>query len=391
MKIQITKPLFDESEMQAVLEPIKSGWVSQGPKAEEFENKFSTYVGTRYASSVSSGTAALHLALIACGIQPGDEVITSDFTCVAAVNPIEYVGAKPVLVDINLDTFSLDPSKVEEAVTVRTKAIIVVHLFGLSADMDPILQIASKHRLKVIEDAALGLGAFYKGKHVGGFGDAAAFSFHPRKMITTGEGGMMVTNDDKIDSEVKILRNYGASIPAWQRHCKGIHVLPTYNVLGFNYKMSDVHASLGIAQMQKLPMILEERRRLAERYNNGLSSLDWMITPVEPSGFIHSYQSYICLFNPGDIVHKGQIGSIKRASKKKNELIEQLAQKGIATVAGAQAIHNTSYYKQKYGFHETDCPNALTAAMLSIALPIYPQLSYDEQVYVIENIKAFDV
>jgi perosamine synthetase len=391
MKIPIAKPLFDENEMRAVLEPIKSGWVSQGPKAEEFESKFSAYVGTRYASSVGSGTAALHLALIACGIQPGDEVITSSFTCVATVNPIEYVGAKPVLVDIDLDTFSLDPNKVEEVITGRTKAIIPVHLFGLSTDMDPIIQIAHKYRLKVIEDAALGLGAFYKGKHVGVFGNAAAFSFHPRKMITTGEGGIVVTNDEKIDKEVKVLRNYGASIPAWKRHHKGIHVLPTYDVLGFNYKMSDVHASLGIAQMAKLPDMLQRRREIAERYNKELKSLDWLINPNKPSGYIHSYQSYVCLCNPDDIIHKGKIVSIKHASKKRDELMGYLARKGIATVAGAQAIHNASYYKQKYGFDESDFPNALIAELLSIALPIYTQLTGEEQEYIIENIKAFDV
>lgn len=392
MRIPIAKPLFDEDEMQAILEPIKSGWVSQGPKVEEFEKVVKAYVDVRYACAVSSGTAALHLALLATGLRPGDEVITSPFTCVAGVNPIEYIGAHPVFVDIGLETFSIDPSKIEESVNERTRAIIPVHLFGLCADMDPIMEVANKYNLRVIEDAALGLGAFYKGKkHAGGFGDAAAFSFHPRKMITTGEGGMVVTNDENIELKVKTLRNYGASVAAWNRHRKDFHVLPTYNVLGFNYKMSDIHASIGIAQMRKLRVILERRREIAKRYDEELSCLDWLITPSEPSGHTHAYQSYVCLFNSDNILGEVDLARVEKIGKKRNELIEWLAQQGIATVAGAQAIHNVPYHKEKYGFDETDYPNALVAEMLSIALPIYPQLSDAEQKDIVENIKAFEI
>lgn len=391
MKIPIAKPSFDENEMQAILEPIKTGWVSQGPKVEEFENVFKAYIGTRYACAVNSGTTGLHLALLASGIGSGEEVITSPFACVACANPVEYVGAKPVFVDIDLETLCIDPSKIEKAINGRTRAIIPVHLFGLAADMDPILRIANKHRLKVIEDAALGLGAFYKGKHVGRFGDASSFSFHPRKMITTGEGGMVASNDENIDKQVKVLRNYGASLSAWDRHREDFHVLPTYNVLGFNYKMSDIHASLGVVQMGKLAGILERRREIAKRYDQELSNVKWLIVPKEPAGYTHAYQSYVCLFNPGDVLNNRDPDRLDRAYEKRNQFVAWLAQKGIATAAGARSIHHITYYKEKYGFDDTYFPNALIAEMLSIALPIYPQLSDDEQKYVIMNIKGFDV
>ena len=191
---------------KAILETLESGWIMQGPKVQEFERVVGEYVGGKFAKATSSGTTALHLALIACGIGRGDEVILPPFTCVASVNPVEYVGAKPVFVDINLKTFNIDVSKIEEAITENTKAIMPVHLFGLCADMDPILRLAKKCDLKIIEDAALALGAFYKGKHAGTFGDAGCFSFHPRKMITTGEGGMTITNHMETAEMVEVLR-----------------------------------------------------------------------------------------------------------------------------------------------------------------------------------------
>jgi dTDP-4-amino-4,6-dideoxygalactose transaminase len=389
MRIPIAKPMFDDNEMRAILEPLKSGWVSQGPIVQEFENIFKSYVGTQYASAVSSGTAALHLALLACGVQPGDEVITSPFTCVATVNPIEYIGARPVFVDIDLKTFNIDASRVEEAINHRTKAIIAVHLFGLCADMDSLKEIAFKHNLVLIEDAALALGSFYKGQHAGSFGTAAIFSFHPRKMITTGEGGMVVTNNEEIDHKIKELRNYGASISAWHRHHGKLYTLPEYHHLGFNYKMTDIQASLGIAQMQKLESILKTRRRIAERYAEELSSIEWLVVPAEPPGYVHAYQSYVCLFNPDSALHNPE--SLESAHQLRNKLMDFLYEKGITTVQGAQAIHTVSYYKRKYGFSELDFPNALMADKLSIALPIYPQLSDQEQTYIIENLKSFRI
>lgn len=389
MRIPIAKPMFDENEMRVILEPLKSGWISQGPAVQEFENVFKSYVGTRYASAVSSGTAALHLALLASGVQPGDEVITSPFTCVATVNPIEYVNAKPVFVDIDLKTFNINVSEIEKIISHRTKAIIPVHLFGLCADMGPLIEIARKHNVIVIEDAALALGSFYRGQHAGTFGTATIFSFHPRKMITTGEGGMVVTNDEEIDRRIKVLRNYGASISAWQRHREKLHTLPEYHYLGFNYKMTDIQASLGIMQMQKLQSILEKRRRIAERYTEELNSLGWLIVPEEPPGYVHAYQSYVCLFNPDDTIHNPD--RLEWAYQIRNRLMNFLYEKGIATVQGAQAIHIVSYYKEKYGFNEFDFPNALIADKLSIALPIYPQLSDEEQMYVIKSLKSFRI
>jgi perosamine synthetase len=263
MKIPVAKPLFDENEKKAILETLESGWVMQGPKVQEFERAVSEYVSGKFAKATSSGTAALHLALVACGIGRGDEVILPPFTCVASANPVEYIGAKPVFVDIDLKTFNIDVPKIEEAITESTKAIMPVHLFGLCADMGPIVRLAKEYDLKIIEDAALALGAFYKGKHAGTFGDTGCFSFHPRKMITTGEGGMIITNHAEITEMVEVLRNYGAAISAWQRHHGQFHVLPKYHVLGYNYKMTDIQASIGVEQMKKLPLLLNARKRLA--------------------------------------------------------------------------------------------------------------------------------
>jgi dTDP-4-amino-4,6-dideoxygalactose transaminase len=208
-------------------------------------------------------------------------------------------------------------------------------------------------------------------------------------MITTGEGGMMVTNDGSTDRKVKALRNYGASVAAWERHRKDFYVLPTYNVLGFNYKMSDIHASIGIVQMSKLAGILQKRRELAKRYDEELSSIDWLTLPVEPAGYTHAYQSYVCFFNPGDVLHNREPDKLDRACERRNQLMAWLAQKGIATVTGAQAVHNTAYYKNKYRFDANDFPNALVAEMLSIALPIYPSMTSSDVESVVNALNSF--
>ncbi len=390
MKIPIAKPLFDESEEQAILEPLRSGWVMQGPKVQEFENIVSNYTGAKYAKSTSSGTAALHLSLLACGINPGDEIIVSPFTCVATVNPIEYIGAKPVFVDINPETFNIDVSKIEESITENTKAIIPVHMFGLCADMNPILKLAKKYKLKVIEDAVLALGAFYKGRHAGTLGDAGCFSFHPRKIITTGEGGMVITNNEEIAHNIEIMRNYGASISALQRHQRKFYVLPEYNVLGYNYKMTDLHASIGVKQMEKLEFILKRRKELAKIYDQELKDLEWLTIPKVPKGYVHPYPSYVCLFTPGKLARdRINLDQLRSMHRKRNEFMRKLEEKGIATVPGAQAVHTVKYYKSKYRLRESDFPASLMACKLSITLPLYPQMNHEEQCYVINSIKHF--
>ncbi|UCD85352.1 MAG: DegT/DnrJ/EryC1/StrS family aminotransferase [Deltaproteobacteria bacterium] len=390
MKIPIAKPLFDENEERAILEPLRSGWVMQGPKVQKFENIVSNYTGAKYAKSTSSGTAALHLSLLACGIRPGDEVIVSPFTCVATVNPIEYIGAKPVFVDINLETFNIDVSKIEEAITKNTKAIIPIHMFGLCADMEPIMKLAKKYKLKVIEDSVLALGSFYRGRHSGTFGDAGCFSFHPRKIITTGEGGMVITNSKEISHDIEAMRNYGASVSALKRHKKRFYVLPEYYLLGYNYKMTDLQASIGIKQMGKLKYILKKRKQLAKIYNQELENLDWLTIPKIFKGYIHAYSSYVCLFTPfkwtRDRISLKQLRSIKR---KRNEFMKKLEEKGIATIPGNPAVHTLKYYKSRYHLREGDFPTSLIASNLSITLPLYPQMSHKEQNFVINSIKCF--
>jgi perosamine synthetase len=389
MKIPIAKPLFDENEKRAILETLESGWVMQGPKVQEFERVVSEYVGGKFGKATSSGTAALHLALIACGIGRGDEVILPPFTCVASANPVEYVGAKPVFVDIDLKTFNIDVSKIEEAITENTKAIMPVHLFGLCADMGPILRLAKKYGLKIIEDAALALGAFYKGKHAGTFGDVGCFSFHPRKMITTGEGGMIITNHAETTEMVEVLRNYGAATSAWQRHHDRFHVLPKYHVLGYNYKMTDLQASIGVEQMKKLPLLLNARKRLAETYDQKISDIYWLRVPQVPKGCMHAYQSYVCLFAPNCVDQITlKMDYVVRLHKARDRLMNKLAEKGITTVQGAQAIHATDYYRKKYHLREADFAQAWIADRLSIALPLLPQMSEQEQEYVIGIIKS---
>lgn len=384
MNIPIAKTFFDKNEEKAVIETIRSGWVMQGPKVQEFEKMLGRYIGCKYARATNSGTTSLHLALIACGIGPGDEVILPAFTCIASVNPIEYVGAKPVFVDINLRTFSIDVSKIEEAITENTKAIMPIHLFGLCANITPILELAQEYNLRIIEDTALSLGAFYKGKHAGTFGDAGFFSFHPRKMITTGEGGMVVTNDEEIARKVEIMRNYGAEIATWQRHKKGFHVLPEYNLLGYNYKLTDIQASIGIEQMKKIDFILERRREIAQMYDRELKDVEWLILPDTPKNCVHAYQSYVCLYAPDRKIELSELESIHQ---KCNAFMTKLEKKGIRTVQGAQALHTLGYYKKRYDFQEEDFPNTLIADRLSIALPIYPQMEKQEQKYIIKCFK----
>ena len=256
--IPITKPSFDESETKAVAEVLCSGWVVQGPKVREFERLFEEFQDCKHALATTSATTALHLALLSDGIRKDDEIIVPAFTHPATANVVMHVGAKPVFVDIRLPDFNIDPLEIEKKVTKRTKAIIPVHLFGFPADMDPIMDMAKSFRLKVIEDAACAQGTVYKEKKVGDIGDCGAFSFHPRKSITTGEGGMLATNSEEIADYAKILRSHGESISDLLRHKADELVYPDFVMLGFNYRMTDIQAAIGVEQMKKLPNILGE-------------------------------------------------------------------------------------------------------------------------------------
>lgn len=385
MRIPIAKPFFGQEEADAVLEPLRTGWVVQGPRVAEFERLFAEYSGSRHAVAATSCTASLHMALVALGIGPGDEVIVPAFTFVASANVIEHVGATSVLVDVDLDTFNIDVSQIEPRITERTRAIMPVSLFGLSADMDPILDIARRHHLNVIEDAACGIGARYHGHHAGTLADIGCISFHPRKAITTGEGGMALTQDDDVAGRLRALRNHGATVSDLARHEEErSYVMAEYPVAGFNYRMTDLQGALGVAQMGKLEYVMDRRRELARRYDERLAEIEWLATPDAPAGFEHGYQSYVCLFRPEEPSMK----NVRALHELRNRLMGTLEKLGIATRQGTQALHIQRYYEERYGFRTEDYPRAHISDRLSLALPLYTEMTDEELDYVVRSLRS---
>lgn len=288
MKIPITRTIFGPEELRAVQEPLESGWIVQGPKVMEFEKLFGAFAKAPYAVAASSCTTALHLALAALHVKPGDEVIVPAFTWIATPNVVEYMGAKPVFCDIDLATFNMDPRQVESLITPRTVGILPVHLFGLCADMATLLDIARRHHLWVVEDAACAFGAYYQGRHAGTFGDAGCFSFHPRKAITTGEGGMLLTSKLELDTLVRSLRDHGASRTDLTRHqARDSFLLADYDHLGYNFRMTDIQGALGCAQMQRATWILERRTALAQRFTRRLSAHSLLRCPSPGPDDVH--------------------------------------------------------------------------------------------------------
>ncbi len=384
-KIPITKPFFDAAEEEAVLEPLHTGWVVQGPKVAEFERRVAAYTGAKHAIATTSCTTALHLSLIAAGIGPGDEVIVPAFTWISTANVVEHVGATPVFCDIDLATCNIDVYQIENKITPKTRAIIPVHLFGLCADMDPILALAKRHGLAVVEDAACALGAWYKGRHAGTFGSAGCFSFHPRKAITTGEGGMVLTNEDKIAELCRTLRDHGTSVSDLSRHeGKRGFLLTEFNLLGYNYRMTDLQGALGVAQMDKFLQIMAKRTGRAWRYDRLLKDLSWLRRPAVPDGYEHGYQAYVCLFRP----ETPTLANVSHLHEGRNDLMEALEEQGVSTRQGTHAVHTLGYYRNKYGIEEADFPNALLADRLTLALPLYAQMTEQEQNKVVAALKA---
>ncbi len=374
MNIPITKPQFDQAEEQAVIEVLRSGWVSQGPKVAQFESALAGYTEASYAVATTSCTTALHLILAALGIGPGDEVLVPAFSFVATANVVEYQGAVPVFVDIDLRTFNIAVEKIEAKITPRTKAIIPVHLFGLSAEMDPILDLARRHGLAVIEDAACAVGSRYRGRHVGALGRAGAFSFHPRKVITTGEGGAVTTHDEALTERLRALRNHGAKLSDLDRHHADSFTLPEYDELGFNYRMTDLQAAVGLVQLSKVDKLIAQRQSLARRYTEALQDLPGLRTPWEPEGDTHTYQSYVLLVE-------------EQARKSRDELALALGREGIAVRQGTHAVHCLGYYRRKYGLKEAECPNAWRADRWSLTLPLYPEMDHITQDRVIQAVR----
>ena len=390
MNIPITKTVFDECEKENIIKPLETGWVVQGPNVVKFQEMFSEFTGSKYAHATTSCTTALHLGLEALGVNRGDKVIVPSFTYVASANAVEYTGAEVVFCDIDLKTFNIDETKLEELIKSDNaiKAIMPVNLFGLCANMPYIMKLAKKYNLKVIEDSACGFDGWIDNKHSGTFGDVGCFSFHPRKSICTGEGGMLITDDDKIASKVSQLKDHGASKSDLQRHKeKGGSLLPDFATRGYNYRMTDMQGALGVCQMEKKEYIMSGRREVAAKYDEVLSDITELNTPYIPEGYKHGYQSYVCVFTDGEDISNITKEQVDRINIKRNIFMEKLEEKNIATRQGTHAVHTLGYYKEKNGFKDEDFLMSYAADRLSIALPLYAGMSDEEFVYIITNIK----
>lgn len=373
--IQISQPVTGEEEWQATKEPLISGWLTAGPKVREFEQLFAERHNVKHAIAVTSATTALHLALVALGVGEGDEVIVPAFTWVSTANVVLYCGAKPIFCDIDVKTFNIDPEQLKTKITSKTKAIIPVHLFGLCADMDRIKEIAGD--IPLIEDGACAAGAAYKNTPAGGLGTIGCFSFHPRKSVTTGEGGMLTTNDDEIAEYLSQLRNHGASISEEQRHHgPKPYILPDFNMLGYNYRMTDLQGAVGVVQIKKLDQFIDERAKWAEFYDKELASIDWLKTPWRDENYKHGWQSYVTLIDES------------KSPYSRNEIMELLQNKGISTRPGTHAVTMLNYYVDKIGINPNDFPGAMKANNQSMAIPLHNRMTADDYQYVVDVLKG---
>jgi dTDP-4-amino-4,6-dideoxygalactose transaminase len=364
-----------EDEWQAVREPIFSGWLTQGPKVAAFEKAFAERHSVAHALAVTSCTTALHLALEAIGVGPGDEVIVPSFTWVATANAVLYCGGTPVLCDVDPVTYNIDVASMKSKITENTKAVVAVHLFGLCADIDGI-RAALPAEVRVIEDAACAAGASYKGRPAGGLGDLACFSFHPRKSITTGEGGMVTTDDASLAEKANVLRNHGASISEEQRHHgPQPYLLASFDELGFNYRMTDVQAAMGLVQLGKLDQFIAERDRWTRIYREELADITWLRHPERPNHGNHAWQAYVTTIDPAT------------APLPRNEIMARLHARGVATRPGTHAVHTLGYYARRYGFAADDFPGARDCERNTMAIPLHNRMSEDDYAYVIAEIR----
>lgn len=362
--MRLNVPLTGPEEAKAVEAVLRTGFLTQGPKAAEFEQSIASVAGTRFACAVSSATTGLHLSLVALGVETGDEVIMPAFSFPATANAVVQQGATPVFVDIRPDTFNIDPDLIEAAITPKTKAIMPVHAFGLVADMDPINAIARMHGIPVIEDAACALAGSYHGRPAGSLGIAGVFSFHPRKIITTGEGGMITTNDPEMSERLSVLRAHGA--------IRG-ELFMEFADVGFNYRMSDVHAAIGLAQFAKLNRILESRRQLARELTERLTDVRGVLPPATPAGLEHTFQSYVVMLDD----------SIDR-----DETIRRMRARDVETTLGTYGMHLQPAFIDRFGDLASALPRATRAHHQALTLPLYPQLTSQDLDRIAEALRA---
>ena len=373
--IPISLPHTGEEEWLATKEPIMTGWLTAGPKVREFEEIFAKRHGVKYAMAVTSATTALHLALVALDIKEGDEVIVPAFTWISTANVVLYCGAKVVFVDVDRNTFNIDVNDLKQKITSKTKAIIPVHLFGLCADMDAVKKVAGN--IPLVEDGACAAGAGYKGQPAGSLGTLGCFSFHPRKSVTTGEGGMITTNDDRLAEIISTLRNHGASISEEQRHHGAKpYILPDFNMLGFNYRMTDLQAAVGIVQLKKLDLFIDERARWAKYYDEQLKDIDWIRTPTVATEYKHGWQSYVVYIDE------------TKSPMKRNEMMEKLQQMGVSTRPGTHAPHMLGYYANKYNIKANDFSGAKDCNDFSMSIPLFNKMTKEDYEYVVYCLKC---
>lgn len=378
--IPVARPLLGDEEVAAASRAIRSGWVTQGPEVAAFEREFANFVGSRHACAVSSCTTALHLALLAVGVRPGDEVITVSHSFIATANSIRYCGATPVFVDIDQRTFNIDPCQIETAISERTRAILCVHQMGMPCDLGAILRISEKHHVPVVEDAACAIGSevLWQGQweRIGKpHADVACFSFHPRKLLTTGDGGMLTTNDSEIDRKFRLWRQHGMSVPDTVRHSSREVVFESYPALGFNYRMTDIQAAMGREQLKRLPEAVAERRALADRYRELMADIPGLVLPVEPEWARTNWQSF-CVRLPD--------------SADQREVMQSMLDEGIATRRGIMCSHLERAYAAPGTWRcarqecnpSGPCPNLIEserAQNTGVILPLFSQMREEQQ------------
>jgi dTDP-4-amino-4,6-dideoxygalactose transaminase len=372
--IRLTIPSIEDDDLKAVAEALVSGYLVQGPRVEAFENAISSYVGAKHAIAVSNGTAALHLALLGLGVEPGDIVVVTAYSFMATANVIELCGARPVFVDIRPDTYNIDPAQLEQALLglmangqtrAKVKAIMPVHTFGQLADMPSILELAEQHGLPVVEDAACALGAKLTGRQAGTWGTAGCFSLHPRKAITTGEGGLIITDDGDLMHRLRALRNHGQEPGSDEIR---------FTLPGLNYRMTEFQAALGVTQMAKLERIIGARRRLSAKYDELLSETSIETPGVLPRGNYAVYQSYVALLP-------------EAAAQERAAIIQHMTDREIQTTIGTYHMPMAEFYRKKYGFQPGDFPIADQIFARSITLPLHEYLTEADQVRVVEELR----
>jgi len=370
--IAIAKPYLTEDEAQNAYDTILTGWITQGPRVAEFEEKFVAYTGAKYAVAVSNCTTALHLAMIVAGIGEGDEVICPSMSYIATANSIAYTRAKPVFAEIDPTNYNLDIHDTEKRITDKTKAILLVHQLGMPADIDAFKALCKKYNLLLIEDAACAAGSAYKGLKIGSHSDIVCFSFHPRKVITTGDGGMITTSNEDYYNRLKLLRQHGMSVNDRVRHLSKQVIFEEHVEVGYNYRLTDIQASVGIKQLEKLDHIVAERRIIAQKYHEAFKDIDTIRLPFEPEGCFSNYQSYSIYLKPSFPISR-------------NELMQRMLDLGISTRRGVMTSHREIAYLNLQG--EQSLPVSEDAADRSIIIPLYYPMEDNDIQFVIDSFR----